>query len=144
MPRHTCLHSKGTPRVPSQLRKSFSFPSSSREEGSFTYFFRKRIPAFLSHHKRSRSHLDTREELQGSCHHFKGPRCPNALQIHMIPWTDSTVTLRINSQHDGRYDSPVTPGEKATDPYVNTTGSLKLLFQLEKRADLHVSTRDED
>ena len=61
----------------------------------------------------------------------------------MIPWTDSTVTLRINSQHDGRYDSPVTPGEKATDPYVNTTGSVTLLLQLERRVHLHVSTLDE-
>ena len=32
------------------------------------------------------------------------------------------------------------PREKATDPYVNTTGSLTLLSQLEKRMDLHVSS----
>ena len=53
------------------------------------------------------------------------------------------VTLRIDSKHDGSCDSPVAPGEKATDTYVNTTGSLTLLFQLERRADLHVCTRDE-
>ena len=35
------------------------------------------------------------------------------------------------------------PREKATDPYVNPTGSLTLLLQLERKADVHVSTRDE-
>ena len=35
------------------------------------------------------------------------------------------------------------PQEKATYPYVNSTGSPTLIFQLERRPDLHVSTRDE-
>ena len=50
------------------------------------------------------------------------------------------VTMRIDSKHHVRCDSPVAPREKATDPYVNTTGSLTLLSQLEKRMDLHVSS----
>ena len=53
------------------------------------------------------------------------------------------VTPTIDSKQDGSFDRPVTPREKATDPYVNTKGSLKLLFQLERRADLNVSTQDE-
>ena len=53
------------------------------------------------------------------------------------------VTSRIDSKHHGRCDSPVAPREKATDPYVNLRGSLTLLFHLERRADLHVSTQDE-
>ena len=56
------------------------------------------------------------------------------------PATDSMVIPRINSKHDGGCDSPVAPGDKATDPYVNPTGRLTLLFQLERRADVHVST----
>ena len=56
------------------------------------------------------------------------------------PATDSTVTPRTDSKYHGRCDSPVAPREKATDPYVNLTGSLTLLFQLERRANLHVST----
>ena len=53
------------------------------------------------------------------------------------------VTPRIDSKHDDWYDTLEAPREKATDPYVNTTGSLTLLFQLERKANLHVSTRDE-
>ena len=53
--------------------------------------------------------------------------------------SDSTVTTRTNSKHDGGCDSPVAPREKATDPYVNPTGSLILLFLLQRRADVHVS-----
>ena len=85
VPRHTRLHSRGTPKGPPQLKKSPGFPSSSREDGLFPCFVEKGIPAFPSYLKRSRSHLDTREELQGSCHYFKKPRCPSALQIHQIP-----------------------------------------------------------
>ena len=59
------------------------------------------------------------------------------------PGTDSTFARRIDSENNGRCDSPVEPREKATDPYVNPTGNLTLLFQLERRADLHVSTRVE-
>ena len=47
------------------------------------------------------------------------------------------VTPRIDLKHDGRCDSPVSPGEKATNPYVNSTGSLTLHFLLERKAELH-------
>ena len=40
-PRHTRLHSRGTPRVPTQLMKSPCFPSSSRDEGPFPCFIGK-------------------------------------------------------------------------------------------------------
>ena len=56
--------------------------------------------------------------------------------------TDSTVTAKTDSKHDDGCDSPVAPREKANDTYVNTTGSLTLLFQLERREDVHVSKRD--
>ena len=85
VPQHTCLHSRGTPRVLPQLEKSPVYPSSSPNEGPFPCFVGKGIPAFLSHLKRRRSPLESREELQGSCHHSKRPRCPNPLQIHLIP-----------------------------------------------------------
>ena len=59
VPRHTSLHSRGTPRIPSLLKRSPSFPSSSLEEGPFTCFIGKGILAFLSHLKRRRSQLYT-------------------------------------------------------------------------------------
>ena len=59
VPRHTRLHSRGTPRVPPQLKKSPGFPSSSRDEGPFPCFIGKVILAFPSHLKRMQSQLDT-------------------------------------------------------------------------------------
>ena len=36
------------------------------------------------------------------------------------------------------------PRGKATDPYINVTGSLTLLLQLLRKTDRHVAARDED
>ena len=85
VPPHTNLHSRGTPRVSPQLKKSTGFPSSSQEVCPFPCFVGKGIQEFPSHLKKRRPKLDTREELQGSCHHFKRPQCPNSLQIDLIP-----------------------------------------------------------
>ena len=84
-PRRTRLHSRGTPRFLLQLKKSLVFLLSSRDEGPLPCFIGKGIPVFLSHLRRRRSPLESREELQGSCHHSKRPRCPSPLQIHLIP-----------------------------------------------------------
>ena len=54
-----------------------------------------------------------------------------------------TVTLSIDSQHDGTYDNPVAPREKDTDPYINSTRKLNLMLELRRKADLNVPTRDE-
>ena len=98
--RHTRLYSKGPSRVPTQLRKSPGFPSSSRDEGPFNCFVGKGIPAFLSHLKRRRSQLEPREELQGSCHNPKRPRCPNALKIQLTP------LHRLDSHPEDRLKTP--------------------------------------
>ena len=37
VPQHTCLHLRGTPRVPPRLNKSPVFPSSSRDEAPFPF-----------------------------------------------------------------------------------------------------------
>ena len=85
VPRHTSLHSIGTPRVQPQLKKRPGFPSSSRDEGPHPCFVGKGIPSFPLHLKRRRSQFETREELQGSCHNSKRLQCPNPLHIHLIP-----------------------------------------------------------
>ena len=118
VPRHPLLLSRGTKRVPPQLKRSPSSPSSSQEESPFPCFIREGILAFLSHLKRRRSPLDSPEELQGSCHHFKRP-----LMTQFTPDTPDSPALtqwspsRTDSKHDGKCDSPVVPLEKATDPY---------------------------
>ena len=70
----------------------------------------------------------------------KDPDVPMHTRYTKIPCTDLTVTPRIDAKQDGRCDSPVAPLEKATNPNVNTTGILTLLFQLERKAELHIST----
>ena len=45
VPRHPRLHSRGTPRVPPQLKQSPIFASSSRAEGPFPCTLGKGIPA---------------------------------------------------------------------------------------------------
>ena len=72
-PGHIHLHSRGTSRVPPQLKKSPSFPSSSQDQGPFSYFVKKEIPGFPSHLKMKRYQLEPQEELKGSCHHSKRP-----------------------------------------------------------------------
>ena len=72
--------------------RSTRFPSSCPLEGPLPCFVGKGIPAFLLHLKRRRSQLDTREELQGLCHHFKRP-----LMSQCIPDTPNSPALTPRS-----------------------------------------------
>ena len=141
IPRHPRLHSRGTPRVPPQLKKCPCSPSSSQEEGPFLCFIREGIPAFPSHLKRRRSPLDAREELQGSCHHFKRPPMSQC-----TPDTPDSQALTRQSPRGPTQKkmAAVTTlwrlERKPLIPMVNLTGSRTLLFRLESRAELHGST----
>ena len=64
-PRHPHLPSRGTPRVPPQLKKSPGSPFSFREEGPFAYFLMEGIPGFPSHLKRWQSHLMLESNSKG-------------------------------------------------------------------------------
>ena len=76
------------------------------------------------------------------------PQFQKTLMSQSTPHTpDSPVLTRLlprkSTEHNfGMCDSPVAPGEKATDPYVNATGSLTLLLRIERKVDFHVSTWD--
>ena len=58
-----------------------------------------------------------------------------------FPCKDSNVTPRINSQHEGRPESPLAPLEIDPDPYLNTTGGLTPLCHIEREAEFHAPTR---
>ena len=74
----------------------------------------------------------------------KFPKCLCSLQRNLIPCTASNFTQSMESHHGDTCDSPVgKPRGKGTDPCINATGSQKLLQQLGRKADVHVSTRDE-
>ena len=50
-------------------------------------------------------------------------------------------TPRINSQHEGRTDTPILNSRKAPDPQFNSTGGLKPLLHLKSKAEFHASTK---
>ena len=98
---HSSHLSSGDPFFLSCDRKAWiPFPTkqgnrpSSRHEGPLAYFFGKGIPAFPSHLKRSQSQLETREELQGSCHNsIKTPMCQSTTHK-----SDSPALTRLSPQ----------------------------------------------
>ena len=140
VPGHPRLHSRRTPRVPPLFKKSPGSPSLSLEEGLFPCFVGEGIPAYLSHLKKRRSPLDAREELQGSCHHFKRP--PMSHRTADTP--DSPALTRRSprrpTQNAMAGVTALWPIErKPPIPMVNKTGSVKLLFWVERRGDLHGS-----
>ena len=132
-PRHPCLPSRGIPRVPPQLKKSPGSPSSFREEGPFPCFVRKGIPSFTSHLKRRWCPLDAREQLQGSCHHFKRPRKP-----HCTPDTPDSHSLTRQSPRGPTQNTMagvIALWNLEREPpihIVNMTGSLTMLFSIER------------
>ena len=74
----------------------------------------------------------------------KTPKCLSPLQMYLFSLNCLDCHPSIDSHHSGTCDSPVgKPQGKATDPCVNSTGSLTLLLQLRRKEDLQVSTRDE-
>ena len=82
----------------------------------------------------------------GSCHHSQSP---SDVSVHSretcFPCTASTFKPRIDSDHGGTWDSPVgKPRGKATDPLIHAKGSVTLLLQLGRKAQVHAPTRDED
>ena len=64
VPRHTCLHSRGSTRVPPTSEEP-RFHLLAREVGSFPCVVGKEFPAFPTHLKSRRSPKESREELQG-------------------------------------------------------------------------------
>ena len=127
--RHPCLHTRGKSSVPPQLKKTPGSPSSSREEGPFPCFVREGILALPSHLNRWWSPLDAREEVQGSCYHFKGP--PMSQCIQDTP--DSPELTRRSPRSPTQNTMAVVTAlwcleRKPLTPMVNATGSLTLLF----------------
>ena len=74
---------------------------------------------------------------------FQKTPMSQAVQIHLTLLQLTQQSPQGLTQNTIAGDSPVAPREKATNPYVNPTGSLTPLFQLKRRVDLHASTRDE-
>ena len=87
---------------------------------------------------------DAREELQGSCHPFKRPPISQCTSDTPDSPEMTRISPRGQTQNMMAGVTALWPLESKTlIPMVNSTGSLTLIFWLERRAELHGSTRDE-
>ena len=125
-----------------------------REEPSFPCVFGKEFPAFPSHLKRRHSPRDRRGELQSRAtiprvlqmsKSFKG----NLFSLHCFDFQaeDRLTPRRHVGQPCGKASWESLVGKlrgKATDPLINAKGSLTVLLQLGRKANVHALTRDED
>ena len=130
----------------------------------FTCFVGKGIPAFPSHLKRRQSQLETREELQGLCHNSKRTRCPNLLQVKLIPlhcldchpkyrfktrwelWQPCGTSIgshRSLCQLNRKPDTTLTAREERGLACLHRRWGLTALSKLQGNPEIHVSTGEE-
>ena len=158
VPRHTRLHSRRSTRVPPHPEEP-RFRLMAREEGSFHCVVGKEFPAFPSHLKRRSSPQERREELQGRATIPRVPQMSQSIQgkpvFPALPRlssrgsTHTTVTrgsalwesLVGKPRGKASWESLVgKPRGKATDPLIHAKGSVTLLLQLWRKAQLHAPT----
>ena len=146
IPVSTRVEARGSRPHPEEPR----FRLVARDKGSFPCLVGKAFLAFPSHLKRRCSPQERREELQRRA---TIPRVPQMSQS--IPEEPVFPALPRLSR---RGSTPTTvargtalweslvgkPRGKATDPMIDTTGSVTLLLQLGRKAHVHAPSRDED
>ena len=125
-----------------------------REEGSFPCVVRKELLAFLAHLKRRRSPQERREELQGRATIPRVPQMSQSISgkpvFPALPRLSSrgsthTMVARGTALWKSLWESLMgKPRGKATEPLIHAKGSVTLLLQLGRKADLHAHTRDQD
>ena len=107
VPRHTCLHSKGSTRIqPTSRGATFSPPSSSG--GILSLRGGERIHSVPVASQEEALSTGKARGTPGSCHHSQSTL---DVSVHSrencFPCTASTFKPRIDSHHDGTWDSPV-------------------------------------
>ena len=125
-----------------------------RKEGSFLCVVGQEFPAFPSHLKRRRSPQKRREELQGRGNIPRVPHMSKSIPgkpvfpaLPLLSSRGSTPTTVPMGQPCGKtfWESlQGKPQGKATDPLIHEKGSMTLLLQLGRKAQVHAPTRDED
>ena len=173
VPRHTRLHSRGSPRV---LPKSRGVPFGllAREEGSLHWMVGKEIPAFPSLLKRTRSPQERREELQGRATIPRDPQMsqsipgkPVFLALPRLSSRGSTHTTvargtalweslvgnpggkasreshKFLDPHEGKCDTAARAREEIAYACPHSRRGLSPLGRLQKYPKIHVSTGEE-
>ena len=117
-----------------------------REEGSFPCEVGEEFPAFPSHHKRRRSPQERREELQGRATIPRvpqmSPSIPGRPFFPELPPLSSrgsthTTVARVTALWESLLGKP---RGKDTDPLIHAKGSVTLLLQLGRKAQVHAPT----
>ena len=158
------LQLKKFPDIPvstrEEARESWPHPEEprfrllAREEGSFPCVVGKEFPAYPTHLKWRRSPQERREELQGRA---TIPRVPQMSQsipripvfLHGLDFeAEDRLTPRWLVGHPcgkALWESlEGKPRGKATDPLIQAKGSVTLLLQLRRKAQVQAPTRNED
>ena len=125
-----------------------------REERSFPCVVGKEFLAFPSHLKRRRSPQERREELQGRDTISRVPQMSQSIPgkpvfpaLPLLSSRGSTHTTVARGTALGKTSWESLQGKppgKATDPLIHAKGSVTVLLQLGRKAQVHAPTRDED
>ena len=121
-----------------------------REEGSFPCVFGQVFLAFPSHFKRRRSPQERREEIQGSATIPRVPQMsqsfPGKAVFPALPRVSSRGSTHTTvARETALWESlEGKPRGKAKHPLIPAKGSVTLLLQVGKKANVHAATRDED
>ena len=149
VPRHTRLHSRGSTRVPPTSRGAPFQPPSSRG-GILSLRGGERIPRVPVASQEEALASGKARGTPVSCHHSQSP--PD-VSVHSretcFPCTASTFKPRIDSHHGGMWEALWEsllgkPRGKSTYHLMHAKGSVTLLLQLGRKANVHAPTRDED
>ena len=147
--RHNRLHSRGSTRVPPTSRGA-PFPPPSSRGGNLSLLGRGRIPGIPV---ASQEEALSTGKARGTPGHATIPRVPQMSQS--IPGKPVFPALPGLSNRGSRH-TMVAPGTalwesllgkprgKAKDALIQAKGSMTLLLQLGRKANVHALTRDED
>ena len=149
VPQHNHLHLRGSTRSRPHPEEPH-FRLLTREEGSFPCVVGKEFPAFPSHLKRRRSPQKRREELQGRATIPRVPQMSQSISgnpvFPVLPRLSSRGSTHTTvARGTALWESSVgKPRGKATHPLIHAKGSVTLLLQLGRKANVHAPSRDDD
>ena len=107
VPRHPPLHSTGSTRVPPTSRGA-PFPPPSSRGGILSLRGGERIHRIPVASQEEALSTGKARGTPGSCHHSQSPPDDSVYSRETcFPCTASTFNPRIDSQHDGTWESPV-------------------------------------
>ena len=128
----SCHKSRGSPLSARYLEMSVLFPAFSGKDSRLSRFISGGGAHSRKDERNSRGRVTIPKDPQNS------QSTPGETDsLHRL---DSQPEYRLSPQWT--LLQPTAPRGKATDPCVNSLGSLTLLLQLGRKADVHVPTRD--